>query len=101
MAPTVRVMHDCQCFHLWLVAADGVENVSPDHLRLSAELAGRLNSWQSWGDSFLNLADIYDSRPVADSEFAAFEQEGRRLAERVAEERPDLTVQYHHEPPSE
>jgi hypothetical protein len=97
----IKVMHDYQCYPLW-VWRDGddlPDNDSPADLGLSPSLVGRLEAWRLWGESRLNLADPHDSRDVSPPEEAAFDAEGRLLARRVAAELPGAAVWYFNDEP--
>ena len=64
-------------------------------LGLSASLVGRLEAWQQWSESMVNIADPNDSRLISDAEHEALAAEGRRLAARVAHELPHARVWYY------
>ncbi len=95
MGVRITVMHDYCAEPLW-VSREGQARVpeAPQEHGLSPSLVGRLDAWQLWGDSRINMADPLDSRPVTDAEEDAFEAEGRLLARRVADELPNVTVLY-------
>jgi hypothetical protein len=93
-------MHDYACWPLWVrrVEDDIHHNERPADLGLSPSLAGRLQAWQQWGDSCVNIDDPHDSRVVSEQEAAEFDAEGRLLAARVRAEIPDAVVHYFNDP---
>jgi hypothetical protein len=96
MTMQIKVMHDYQCYPLWVLrdGGDVASDESPEELGLSPALAGRLNAWWHWGESRINMADPHDSRAVSEREVAAFDAEGRLLAKRVGVELPSASVSY-------
>jgi hypothetical protein len=95
-------MHDYQCHPLWVTRLPGEvsSNESPRDLGLTPFLVGRLDAWVNWGESRINMADPCDSRAVTEQEVAAFDEEGRLLAERVGVELPTAVVTYGPDSPS-
>jgi hypothetical protein len=98
----VRVMYDYQCHPLWVTRLPGEvsSNESPRDLGLTPSLVGRLDAWVHWGESRINMADPHDSRAVTAQEVAAFDGEGRLIAERVGVELPTAVVTYGPDSPS-
>jgi hypothetical protein len=94
------MMADYHCWPLWVRDEDDkvFATHDPATLGLTASLVGRLAAWQQWHESMINTADPHDSRPVNRAEDEAFAQEGRLLASRVADELPNATVWFHHDP---
>lgn len=93
----IRVMTDYHCYPLWLTYPDGeLDNVAPESLSISHELANSLNRWADEFDAILNEEDPASSGfATADAE-RSFNDQGRRLAERVAREvGPEYKVTYH------
>jgi hypothetical protein len=96
----VKLMTDYRCWPLWVRAspAEVFNTLDPATLGLTPSLVGRLNAWQQWYESMVNIADPNDSRSVSASEDAALEAEGRLLAVRVARELPLAAVWFHLDP---
>ena len=92
----IRVMADYRCYPLWVRTdlQDVPDTTEPSDLPLSPSLAGRLDAWAQWFESWLNMSDPHDSREVSPSEAAAFEEEGRLLTTRLAAEMPSACVRY-------
>jgi hypothetical protein len=70
---------------------DNYGEIAPEDLHLSADLCQALSDWDWDYQTFFNELD--PTRPHCTPEHeAAHEAEGRKLALRVQDERPDLTV---------
>ncbi|MEU4419693.1 hypothetical protein AB0F81_03645 [Actinoplanes sp. NPDC024001] len=97
----IKVMADYGCWPLWVWDPDEriFDTREPAELGLSASLVGRLEAWQQWHESMINIADPYDSRVVTEAEEKAFAEEGRLLAGRVSAELPDAVVWFHRDQP--
>jgi hypothetical protein len=96
----IKVMDDYGCWPLWVreERGGGFDTHDPAELGLSSSLVGRLEAWQRWSDSMVNIADPNDGRPISDTEHEALAAEGRRLAIRVADELPGVRVWYYEDP---
>lgn len=79
---TLKLMPDYECWPLW----EEGENLDPATLPLSKTLQGRLLAWATVFDGSLDWDDPGHSPPMAPEVKAAFLEEGRRLAEDLAEE---------------
>ena len=90
----LRVMADYDCWPLW--NDDDPDNVDPATLPISAALLDRLARWQQRFDDLLDRADPARSPGFAtDYAEAAFEAEGRQLAEDLRRELgPGTPVRY-------
>jgi hypothetical protein len=70
---------------------DNYGEIAPEDLNLSADLCRALNDWNWDYQSFFNEIDPTEPHCTPEHE-AAHQAEGRDLALRVQQERPDLTV---------
>ncbi|MEP6564004.1 MAG: hypothetical protein ABJB10_02630 [Mesorhizobium sp.] len=70
---------------------DNYGEIAPDDLNLSADLCRALDDWNWDYQTFFNEIDPTEPHCTPEHE-AAHEAEGRNLALRVQQERPDLTV---------
>lgn len=83
----VRVMADYGCHPLWAVYPDGeLDNISPESLPISRDLADSLNSWAGEFDAILNEDDPASSDFATLEDERSFNDRGRRLAEWLARE---------------
>jgi hypothetical protein len=73
-------------------------STDPFALGLSFDLAGRIEAWAYWFESWLNVAAPEDSRTVGDAERAAFDAEGRLITGWLREELPNAQITYVAEP---
>jgi hypothetical protein len=87
----VKVMAEYCCDPLWACRGDGYENISPEALGVSASLAADLAAWSRAFDSSYDADDPAVSGWSPDV-FESHAAEGRALASRLAQERPDLEV---------
>lgn len=87
----IKVMADYQCDPLWALDEERYGCFSPDMIELSPELREDLKAWalafDSQYDSDDPAAGLWD-----EARFAEHAEQGRRLAERLKRERPDLMV---------
>jgi hypothetical protein len=93
----IRVMTDYQCYPLWVTYPDGeLDNIPPESLPISRELANSLNRWADEFDSILNEEDPASSDFATPDDERRFNDQGRRLAEQFAREiGPEYKVTYH------
>ncbi|MDB5310877.1 MAG: hypothetical protein JWO38_5079 [Gemmataceae bacterium] len=78
----LKLMADYHCNPLWGYSDppdDLYANPDPADLPLSEATVRELRAWAAWYDTFIHMADPYDSREVLPEESAAFNQVGRRL----------------------
>lgn len=78
----LKLMADYHCHPLWEYTEPPngfYDNPDPAELPLSEATVRELRSWAAWFDTFVNMADPYDSREVLPEESIAFNQAGRRL----------------------
>ncbi|GIF67634.1 hypothetical protein Ais01nite_56690 [Asanoa ishikariensis] len=98
----IKIMDDWGCYPTWVWGPDKYgglyEPHDPAELGLSPSLVGRLEAWQKWSDSMVNIADPHDSRPISDAEYDALAAEGRRLAIRVGDELRRARFWYYQDP---
>lgn len=89
----IKVMADYDAHPLW--ALDGAYgDFAPEDIGLSPELTRDLTQWADDFTGSLNRDDPASSH-WSDAQFAAHEGAGRKLAARLARERPDRTVFVH------
>lgn len=80
-------MTDYFCHPLWDVGPTGPGDVDPASLPLTPQLVADLGAWAARYDATLNLAVPQDSPGFAsEADERDFNETGRRLAGRVAEE---------------
>lgn len=83
----IRIMTDYHCHPLWATYPDGeLDNVAPESLPISRQLANSLNHWADKFDSILNEDDPASSDFATPDDERSFNDQGRRLAERFARE---------------
>jgi len=90
----IKVMADHGCDPLWALDDGLYGSFAPEEIALSSELAADLTRWADAFSCSLNPDDPASST-WTEAQFAAHEEVGRRLAIRIARERPDLEVFYH------
>jgi hypothetical protein len=93
----IKLMWDYHCWPLWHFGDDGVGNIDPDSLPLSADTKTRLETWAAIPDA--KLAE-HISAPQditwSDEEMKSFETEGLELWKILRLELgPDFLVIYH------
>ncbi|WP_052699358.1 hypothetical protein [Hyphomicrobium sp. 99] len=88
---SVKVMADYHTHPLWAMDEHLYGDFPPEQLGLSPELSADLNAWADAFTSSLNEDDPANSL-WSEAQHRAHQAEGRRLAIRLAQERPDLQV---------
>lgn len=83
----IRIMSDYDCHPVW-VYEDGVlqDNVPPDRIGVSPDLARRLEQWAARYDAILDRADPRRTAWPSAAEERDFGATGRLLAQAVADE---------------
>jgi len=87
----VKVMADYHTHPLWALDDDLYGDFSPENLDLSPELVRDLNAWAEAFTSSYDPDDPVNSR-WTEAEHNDHEAEGRKLAVRLARERPERTI---------
>jgi hypothetical protein len=91
----IKVMTDYDCAPLWWDSSDGVGDIRPEDLPLSDGLRRDLWNWQATYDAILVRDDPRLTAFPSEAAEQAFENQGRRLTERVANELgPSVAVRY-------
>lgn len=90
----VKVMADHDAHPLWAMDDGLYGDFAPEEIGLSNELSIDLMQWAEEFSNSLNRDDPATSR-WNEAQVAAHEQSGRKLAVRLARERPDRMVYYH------
>ena len=75
----IKLMADYECFPLWEILDDGVENINPDSLSIPCSLKKSLREWAKVYDSTLNKIDPVNSGFITKIAEIDFENEGMRL----------------------
>lgn len=83
---TVKIMADYECYPVWAETDTGADNISPEHLPLSAELAFELTAWASEFDRTLNRDDPSASGFADETHSDSFAIRGLALSQRCADE---------------
>ncbi|MBM9508523.1 hypothetical protein [Actinacidiphila acididurans] len=92
--PKLRLSPEIQCHPTWLEKDGAVENVAPEKLPVSPELAAALNEWRDRWDATYDMDDPMNSGFSSDAEEQKFRQDGESLAARLESELgPDWVVQ--------
>jgi hypothetical protein len=79
MTRILKLMADYDCFPIWEVFSDGIENITPDSLPISDDLKKDLHTWSDVYDQTLNIDDPESSGFVDAQSEQKFEIEGKRL----------------------
>lgn len=85
-----QVMADYDCNPLWALDGGGAYNTAPEDLGLSDDLVRDLAAWTEAYSASFDRDDPVHSLWSAEQQLAHVE-EGKQLARRLAQERPDLT----------
>lgn len=93
----IRVLTDYYCHPLWVTYPDGeLDNIAPESLPISRELADSLDRWADEFDAILNEDDPASSGFATPDDERSFNDEGRRLAEQFAREMgPEYKVTFY------
>jgi hypothetical protein len=83
---TLKLMADYECFPLWEMLDNGLDNVNPSELPLSDDLKNSLNIWSNKYDQTLNHDDPANSGFASEADEKQFEQEGEALLECLKKE---------------
>ncbi|HMJ77426.1 MAG TPA: hypothetical protein VK507_15715 [Iamia sp.] len=80
-------MTDYGCHPIWLYD-DGLlqDNVSPEQIGVSSDLAERLRGWAARYDAILNRSDPGSTSWSSEADERSFVATGQRLAQAVADE---------------
>lgn len=81
--PIIKIMADYQCFPLWKIDDEGVENIDPNKLPISQQLRDMLVDWQNKYDSTLSLGDPIISGFKTEAEEIEFDKIGQRIWEQM------------------
>jgi hypothetical protein len=57
MSKVIKLMTDYDCFPIWEIFDDSVENISPDSLDISEQLRKDLDIWSNVYDQTINIDD--------------------------------------------
>ncbi|MFA5899506.1 MAG: hypothetical protein WC829_10380 [Hyphomicrobium sp.] len=87
----VKVMADYGCDPLWTLDEDLYGCFSPRDIKLSDDLCGAFEAWAAAFETSIAMDDPSHNL-WSEDQHAAHKVEGRRLAERLKRERPDLMV---------
>ncbi len=87
----IKVMADYRCDPLWALDDDHYGCFSPDMIDLSPALTTDLNAWAADYDTSFNADDPVVSQ-WSEEQHQAHALQGRQLAVRLKQERPDLMV---------
>jgi len=87
----IKVMADYQCDPLWALDEDRYGCFSPDMIEMSPELNADFKAWAADYDTSFNPDDFTNGN-WTDEQYARHDAEGRRLAERLKRERPELMI---------
>lgn len=84
--PNLKVSPEIQCHPTWLEKGGAFENVDPEDLPISSQLATALNEWRDRWDATYDMADPMGSGFSSDVEEERFRSDGEALAERLTSE---------------
>lgn len=82
----LKLMPDYGCYPLWETLDSGLDNINPERLGISRDLAEALNHWACEYDAILNMDDPADSRFPSEESELRFESMGRHLFEALQRE---------------
>ena len=87
---TLKLMPDYECYPLWEMQGDGMENVNHENLPISEELKIRLSKWADRYDQTLNWEDPAQSGFTTHRDKKEFTDEGMSIILRLKEELTEL-----------
>ena len=85
----IKLMADYDCYPLWEIFSDGMENIAPSSLLLPKSLAVKLDLWGEKYDKTMNQEDPSTSGFGSNHSLAAFEIEGKALYGELKQELGD------------
>ena len=83
MRKTLLVDADYECYPLWIRDEEGLRNVHPNEVKLSADLVERLLSWAGEYDAILKWDNPASSDFPTRSAYESFVRRGKLLSEEV------------------
>ncbi|MEU5027167.1 hypothetical protein [Streptomyces milbemycinicus] len=86
MKRTVRLYTDYECYPVWIVSEEGLDNVAPDSLPLSRQLIEDLDRWGDEYESTYNREDPAASGFTSEGAKRSFFERGKGLARRLRDE---------------
>jgi hypothetical protein len=96
MMRKLKLMADYECYPLWEIFEDGLENLDPKILGLSNDLYKSLARWASEYDASLNTNEPLHSGFSSEEAEKKFESEGLMLFEGLKEQlNADWVVTYY------
>lgn len=91
----IKLYCDFFCYSLWIISDDGgVENVSPESLKLSNKLKQKLKTWEEKYDSIFNEEYPPDSKFTTVEEKYQFIELGKEIYNELKKELPYANIQY-------
>ena len=87
----IKVMAEYRCDPLWALDEDRYGCFPPEMIALSPELTSDLDAWAAVYDTAFDPDNPADG-PWSKEQHRAHSAEGRRLAQRLKRERPDLMI---------
>lgn len=87
--PIIKIMADYQCFPLWKIYDEGVENINPRDLSVTQKLRDLLIEWQNKYDSTLNSSNPIASGFETEAEEIEFDEAGRSIWKQMLTELGD------------
>ena len=82
----IKLMADYECYPIWEVFSDGIDNIDPSSLPISDRLASRINNWADEYDQTLNHQDPSKSGFNSEEAMKSFEVQGKLLFNELKEE---------------
>ncbi|EXU62615.1 hypothetical protein Z951_40395 [Streptomyces sp. PRh5] len=86
MKRTVRLSADYECYPVWVITEQGLENVAPDSLPLSKRLIEDLDRWGDEYEATYNRDDPITSGFASKAAEQDFVERGNGLAHRLRDE---------------
>ncbi|MEV6133332.1 hypothetical protein AB0M05_42140 [Streptomyces violaceusniger] len=86
MKRTARLSAEYECYPVWVMAKQGLDNVPPDSLPLSKQLIEDLNRWGDEYEATYNRDDPIASGFSSEEAEHSFVERGHRLARRLRDE---------------
>ncbi len=80
----LRLYPDYFCWPTWVPYTDGLDNINPNELPISKDLAVCVISWGEYFDGFLDMDDPASSERMTVEEEEKFISDGRELAKRLS-----------------